>query len=349
MIRRPPRSTLFPYTTLFRSEAISSITVGSVSGPSVSVFGIDENCGLGNGVATVTVVSGSSPYSYLWNDTSASTTATITGLPNGNYNVTVTDASGCVVMDFVAINTIPGVQATASSTPASCGQPNGSATVSPFGGTLPYTYLWNDPSAQTTTTATGLNAGTVKVTVTDAIGCTGTASAGVGFETVTVDITTVGTGSSSCTGIAITSITGGTAPFTYLWDDPSSQTTSMANGLCSGTYHVTLTDTDGCLLVETVDIPYLTNVNANGDPVSGFMVYPNPNSGIFTIKVATIKQMTFQIEIVDVIGNIVYKYNKKNFIGVSEQQVNLSQYPQGIYHLRFISGQKQTVHNVIIN
>src|SRR3989442_11441202 len=29
MIRRPPRSTLFPYTTLFRSHAASSIRVGN--------------------------------------------------------------------------------------------------------------------------------------------------------------------------------------------------------------------------------------------------------------------------------------------------------------------------------
>src|SRR5438034_7182845 len=28
MIRRPPRSTLFPYTTLFRSSAASSISIG---------------------------------------------------------------------------------------------------------------------------------------------------------------------------------------------------------------------------------------------------------------------------------------------------------------------------------
>src|SRR3712207_6884827 len=35
MIRRPPRSTLFPYTTLFRSERVSqsaSVTNGRVSG-----------------------------------------------------------------------------------------------------------------------------------------------------------------------------------------------------------------------------------------------------------------------------------------------------------------------------
>src|SRR3712207_9473018 len=32
MIRRPPRSTLFPYTTLFRSQCVSSFRVGIAQG-----------------------------------------------------------------------------------------------------------------------------------------------------------------------------------------------------------------------------------------------------------------------------------------------------------------------------
>src|SRR5258708_31430158 len=35
MIRRPPRSTLFPYTTLFRSEAVERAYAPGVSGDSV--------------------------------------------------------------------------------------------------------------------------------------------------------------------------------------------------------------------------------------------------------------------------------------------------------------------------
>src|SRR5689334_24663242 len=38
MIRRPPRSTLFPYTTLFRSGSISSARVNDVPCPGTCVF-----------------------------------------------------------------------------------------------------------------------------------------------------------------------------------------------------------------------------------------------------------------------------------------------------------------------
>src|SRR5690554_2612992 len=58
---------------------------------------------------------------------------------------------------------------------ASCIDPqlincNGTATVNPYGGTPPYTYLWNDSKAQTTQIADQLCAGEFCVTITDAIG-----------------------------------------------------------------------------------------------------------------------------------------------------------------------------------
>src|SRR5438094_1582234 len=45
MIRRPPRSTLFPYTTLFRSSGagLDSIIAGWQVGPTGRVIGVDLN------------------------------------------------------------------------------------------------------------------------------------------------------------------------------------------------------------------------------------------------------------------------------------------------------------------
>src|SRR5258708_29225089 len=46
MIRRPPRSTLFPYTTLFRSAAIAlDQVVGKIAGQRQPQHGRDENLG----------------------------------------------------------------------------------------------------------------------------------------------------------------------------------------------------------------------------------------------------------------------------------------------------------------
>jgi len=60
-------------------------------------------------------------------------------------------------------------------------QCTGTASVSVSGGTPPYTYLWNTIPMQTTSTATGLCAGTNTVTVSD----------GIGSATTTVTITTL--------------------------------------------------------------------------------------------------------------------------------------------------------------
>src|SRR3712207_7309018 len=48
MIRRPPRSTLFPYTTLFRSTLRSTITAGSltVSPPTVGIGLVSSRIGI---------------------------------------------------------------------------------------------------------------------------------------------------------------------------------------------------------------------------------------------------------------------------------------------------------------
>ena len=69
------------------------------------------------------------------------------------------------------------------------GGSGGTATAIPNGGTGPYTYLWDDGSAQTTQTATGLSAGPYTVVVTDAIGCT--SQGAVTLTDVTTDILTI--------------------------------------------------------------------------------------------------------------------------------------------------------------
>jgi gliding motility-associated-like protein len=226
---------------------------GIVIEPAVLVVGITginpTTLGGNDGIATANPVGGTPPYSYLWDDPAMQTTQTATGLPAGTYTVTVTDANGCTATNTITLtdpNLAVGVWI---NNMVSCfGGSDGSATASASGGTPPYSYLWNDPLNQTTPTATGLQAGTYTVTVTDFTGIMATASVTITepseiIVTVThINPTVIGASDGSATA----TVTGGTPPYSYLWDDPAAQTTPTATGLAAGTYNVTVTDANGC-------------------------------------------------------------------------------------------------------
>src|SRR6185503_14839036 len=85
-----------------------------------------------NGTATVSVTGGTAPYQYSWSP-SGGTAASASGLATGTYTVTVTDANGCISSATVFINEPTAITATTSSTPATCGTANGSASVNANG------------------------------------------------------------------------------------------------------------------------------------------------------------------------------------------------------------------------
>jgi gliding motility-associated-like protein len=204
------------------------------------------------GTATVqSITCGTPPYSYLWSN--GQTTQTATGLCAGTVSVIITD-SGChPIVDtfYIVVPAAPGgITLSQSQTNPTC-ITSGSATVTPNGGTAPYSYLWSD--GQTTQTATGLPAGTYTVTITDSTGCSATTT--VTLQAPAVPSLSVSSTQTSCTtasGTATAAVTGGTSPYTYLWSD--GQSTQTATGLAAGTYTVTVTDANGCTQTQTVTI-----------------------------------------------------------------------------------------------
>ena len=230
-----------------------SVTISGSSVLASTTSSSNATCGSNNGIASVSVTGGATPYTYSWDDAAMQTTATATGLGTGVYMVTITDANGCTDVQTVTINNDEPI-ATATGTDVSCsGTNDGSATVTVTGGTSPYTYAWDDASTQTTATASGLSAGTYTVTVTDINGCITTASttisSGSGL-TLTGSSTDATCGGND--GTATVSVTGGTSPYTYAWDDASTQTTATATGLSAATYTVTVTDANSCTEIASV-------------------------------------------------------------------------------------------------
>lgn len=194
---------------------------------------------------------------YQWN--TGETTQQICGLVDGNYSVTVSDNNGCTAAQSVNITNITVLQAAAASTPATCGN-DGSVVSTVSGGTPPYTYLWNNNAL--TSSVSNLPAGNYTVTITDANGCSTTASTTIASGSFVLDSTSAiaATCQIASNGSAAVFVSGTNAPFTYEWSN--SATGSAISGVAPGTYVVTITDNGGCLLVQTLQVG-ITNLQIN--------------------------------------------------------------------------------------
>jgi gliding motility-associated-like protein len=241
---------------------LATITEPAVLFDSVSV--VPVGC-FATGSATAWTSGGTGPYTYLWQD--FSTSSTDNNLTAGTYTVQITDANGCTYVDTAVITSVNPIVSTQTVNNITCfGAGNGSATVTPSGGTAPYTYFWS-PSGGNNATATGLSSGTYTCTITDANGCTGTATVTVIEPSLLTS--TSSSSNVSCNGGADGTGTvtpaGGTPGYTYAWAPSGSGST--AQGLTAGSYTITVSDANGCVTTQTITItqPTVLNVNMVGD------------------------------------------------------------------------------------
>lgn len=232
----------------------TSVTVNNSGSLSTTTTSLDENCGGADGSATVTPAGGSGNYSYSWS--SGGTGATETGLAAGTYTVTITDLNtGCINTETVTIANTGSLSASTTSLDENCGAADGSATVTPSGGSGNYSYAWS--SGGTSATETGLAAGTYTVTITDLnTGCSNT-------ETVTIANTgnvtaTISNDLTICEGAQTTLTASGGNSFS--WDDGSGVISTNGSVTVSPTSTTTYTATvssGSCSDVATVTVTVL--------------------------------------------------------------------------------------------
>lgn len=235
-----------------------------------------------DGSITLTASGGNAPYTYVWNIPGVGNVNTVDNLAGGTYSAVVIDNDGC---QFPLPSLVVGepdvlVQDGIFPVDASCLANDGSIDVSFTGGTGAYTYSWSSPTSPFTSTQediTGLVPGEYEVVVTDGNNCSTTVqNILIGQPTpptVTGDSLTVRCNGESNGGITLL-VNGANGNVSYIWSDPTIGNVQNPTGLSAGSYTVTVTDSESCEAITTVEVtepPVLdamtlapNNVDCNG-------------------------------------------------------------------------------------
>ena len=249
------------------SETYTYILTEPIAALGITLTGVDVLCfGANTGEVTSTVTGGTQPYNYLWT-TGAETTADISGLPIGIYELTVTDDNGCIIIDDATLiqPNAPLALSTVVTDIDCYGNNNGAVDLTITGGTSPYIKTWwNSGSvvlSDTTEDITNQYADAYTVLITDGNGCTDSITSTIIEPASPLAISGI-INHVNCfqlnDGAIDATVSGGTFPYTYSWSNAA--ITEDINNVLAGTYTLTATDLNIC--VESMDFTITEPSNA---------------------------------------------------------------------------------------
>lgn len=160
------------------------VTITEPSAITGSISSMNVSCNGGTDASIdLTVSGGNGSFTYLWDDTSVSTTEDLNGVGAGTYTVIITDGNNCTGTTNVTITEPTALAGSGISTDEISGG-DGTIDLTVTGGTPTYTYVWTGPNSFTSTSEdlSGLSTGTYDVTITDGNGCTTTVQVVVGTQ-----------------------------------------------------------------------------------------------------------------------------------------------------------------------
>jgi uncharacterized repeat protein (TIGR01451 family)/gliding motility-associated-like protein len=233
-------------------EVLRSAMLWLVSSTDVACYGGST------GSATVQITGGMAPYTYTWDTDPVLTGPTATNLPAGNYTVHAEDNMGFSDDLTVTISQPEAaLGATVSETDVACyGESTGTVNLQVTGGTAPYTFLWSNNAV--TQNLSEVPAGHYTVLITDAKNCEVSAEADIKEPTAAITINSVVINNVTCiddtNGSIMYNISGGTTPYTYLWN--TGATSMYLENISGGNYQLIITDNAGCQLDQSFTVEY---------------------------------------------------------------------------------------------
>jgi hypothetical protein len=310
--------------------------------------------GNSNGEITVNASGGVGDFTYTINQSPENSTGQTSGvysnLAAGSYSFTVADAAACETVTSPIVLTSPAVltsQATVSSNyngaHISCfNAADGEISFNATGGTQPYQFKLND-FTNTTGVFTGLIEDTYEALVTDVNNCV-SFSGNVNLVApamlyVMGEVVPDQTGSSG--GVNLT-VTGGTAPYEFLWSNGSMlQNLSAVRG---DTYSVNVTDANGCFAPGSFEIPIIVSVEA--DLKNSVVLFYNTQEHVYYLSCTTPGGANVFIDLIDGNGRRVFNtslQNQNTLVKLSKEIL-----PAGMYVARIKINQEIHVKKFLV-
>lgn len=334
------------------ASANGTVTVNGQA--SVSIISTDSGFCSGNSV-TLSANQTASSFSWSGPNSFTSTASQIAINTAGVYWLTVTDPGTCTgtvsATTTVVQYSSPVADAGTNQTNAGAGVTiGGNPTAS--GGQLPYTYLWNPGSTLDNSTTSNPLANPSGITtytliVTDNNGCTSADSVVVSIQIICAPIADFSAPS-----------TAGFAPFTANFADNSANTPTQWEWIFNGgnpptssvqtptvvyntggIFDVSLKVTNACGSDSITKIQYINVIATGIENFSTFQnisVFPNPNNGIFTVKMETESSQSVKLNLFNSLGQLVTKRDMETTTKLTQTDFDLSANAKGIYYIQIL-------------
>jgi len=282
----------------------------------------------------------------IWS--TGASTETISGLGTGNYSVTVEAGNGCSSTEtiFVPLEVPPAAEFTANQT-LLCGSYTVEFTdESQY---LPTSWTWSFGDGETSNEQNPVyeyashGIYNVTLTVENAFGDNVIIKENyiaIG-ETPEINyIVTPATGELATDGVISVSVSGGTEPYSILWNHDATETSLQLTNLISGLYYITVTENFNCSASETIEVNWVSTV---GNLTHSFSIYPNPTETQVTI--ISDGKPILNLIIINVLGEIVYQHNSD--IGTEQLTISTKDFASGTYFIKLDLGDDYVIQKLI--